>query len=108
VLGELDLGDLGGLPEVVVGQFRVDDLVAVLGQEGRLDAAWDRVPAVQEEDFMIARSSPRLEPGQGNQHRFREFFHADLPKHIDDLSRRVSGVGANVGRPAIGKCLTTG
>ena len=37
--------------EVLVGQLRVDDLVAVLGQEGRLDAAWDRLPAVEEEDF---------------------------------------------------------
>ena len=37
--------------EVLVGQLRVDDLVAVLGQEGRFDAAWDRLPAVQEEDF---------------------------------------------------------
>ena len=27
------------------------DLVAVLGQEGRFDAAWDRTPAMQKEDF---------------------------------------------------------
>ena len=51
VLVELGLGDLDGLGEVLVGQLRVDDLVAVLGQEGRLDAAWDRLPAVEEEDF---------------------------------------------------------
>jgi hypothetical protein len=51
VLVELLLGDLDGLEEVVVRQLRVDDLVAVLGQEGRLDASWDRVPAVQEVDF---------------------------------------------------------
>ena len=50
VLVELGLGDPDGLVEVVVGQLRVDDLVAVL-QEGRLDAARDRLPAVKEEDF---------------------------------------------------------
>jgi hypothetical protein len=34
VLVELGLGDPDGLGEVVVGQLRVDDLVAVLGQVG--------------------------------------------------------------------------
>ena len=37
--------------EVFIGQRRIDDLVAVLDQEGRLDAAWDGLPAVKEEDF---------------------------------------------------------
>jgi hypothetical protein len=46
VLVELGLGDLDGLIEVLVRQFRVDDLVAMLGQEGRLDATRDRLPAV--------------------------------------------------------------
>ena len=55
VLVELGLGDLDGLGEVFVGQCRVDDLVAVLRQEGRLDAARDRLPAVEEEDFHDAR-----------------------------------------------------
>jgi hypothetical protein len=35
VLVELLLGDLDGKSEILVGQFRIDDLVAVLGQEGR-------------------------------------------------------------------------
>ena len=47
----LGLGDPDGLGEVLVGQFRVDDLVAVLGQEARLDATRDRVPAVEEENL---------------------------------------------------------
>jgi hypothetical protein len=51
VLVELCLGDLDDQGEVFVGQFRVDDLVAVPGQEGRLDATWDGLPAVKEEDF---------------------------------------------------------
>jgi hypothetical protein len=48
---ELILGDPDGPLEVVVGQLRVDDLLAVPGQEGQLDAARDRPPAVEEEDF---------------------------------------------------------
>jgi hypothetical protein len=39
------------LGEIVIGQLRVDDLVAVPGQERRFDAAWDGIPAVQEQDF---------------------------------------------------------
>ena len=45
---------------------------------------------------MVARSSRRLVPGQGNQHRLRQRFHARLPQHVDDLRRRVVGVGADV------------
>ena len=37
---ELGLGDPDRLGEVFVGQLRVDDLVAVLGQIGRFDATW--------------------------------------------------------------------
>jgi len=51
VLVELDLGDPDSLLEVLIGQLRVDDLVAVLGQEVRFDATWDRLPAVKEKDF---------------------------------------------------------
>ena len=47
----LGLGDPDRLGEVLVGQFGVDDLVAVPGQLGRFDAARDRLPAVEEEDF---------------------------------------------------------
>jgi hypothetical protein len=44
MLVELLLGDLDGLDEILVGQLRIDDLMAVLGKEGRFDAAWDRLP----------------------------------------------------------------
>ena len=50
VLVELVLGDPDGLLEVVVGQLRVDDLVAVVLEVGRFDAARNRLPAVEEED----------------------------------------------------------
>ena len=53
MLVELLLGDLYGQGEVFIRQFRVDDLVAVLDQKGRLDAARDRLPAVEEEDFHL-------------------------------------------------------
>jgi hypothetical protein len=45
---ELDLGDLDGHSEILVRQLGVDDLVAVLGQEGRFDAAWNRLPVVED------------------------------------------------------------
>ncbi len=47
----LGLGDTDGLIEVVVIHARVHDLVALLGEVGRLDPARNRVPAVQEEDL---------------------------------------------------------
>ena len=47
---ELVLGDFIGVVEIVVGQSRVQNLVAVLGQERRLDAAWSRIKAVEEDD----------------------------------------------------------
>ena len=40
VLVELLLGDLDGLGEILVGQFWVDDVMAVLGQESRFDGVW--------------------------------------------------------------------
>ena len=46
---ELLLGDLDGLGEILVGQLQIHDGVAVLRQVRRFDAAWDRMPAVQEE-----------------------------------------------------------
>jgi hypothetical protein len=48
---ELGLGGADGLVEVIVIEGRVKDLVTVLDQVGRLHAAGDRVPAVEEEDF---------------------------------------------------------
>jgi hypothetical protein len=50
VLIELGLGDPHRLLEVFVGQLGVDDGVAVSFEIGRLHAAWDRVPTVEEED----------------------------------------------------------
>jgi hypothetical protein len=51
VLIERGLGDPDGFGEVFVRQRRIDDLVAVVLQVGRLHAAWDGVPAVQKEDL---------------------------------------------------------
>ena len=50
VLVELGLGDADGRIEIVVGQGRVQDLVAVVLEVGRLHAARCRLPAVEEED----------------------------------------------------------
>jgi len=47
---ELGQGDPVCLLHVFVGQRRVDDFVAVVLQERRLDAARDRVPAVEEKN----------------------------------------------------------
>ncbi len=51
VLVELGLGDPDRLVKVLVWQLGVDDLVAVVLQVRRLDAARHRLPAVEEEDF---------------------------------------------------------
>jgi hypothetical protein len=45
------LGGADGLVEVVVIEGRVDDLVAVIGEVGRLDTSRNRMPAVEEEDL---------------------------------------------------------
>ena len=50
VLVELGLGDADGSIEIVVGQGRVQDFVAVVLEIGRFHAAWCRLPAVEEED----------------------------------------------------------
>src|ERR1019366_5224406 len=65
VLIELGLGDADGFGEILVGQLRIDDLVAVLGEEGRFDASRDRLPAVKEEDFHGADSTTWM-PGGAN------------------------------------------
>jgi hypothetical protein len=57
VLIELGLGGRKSSGEVIVIQSRIDDFVAVVLQVGRFDAAWDRVPAVKEEDFHWVESS---------------------------------------------------
>src|SRR5262249_21289051 len=51
LLVELGLCDADSLVEVLVRQGRVDDFVAVVFQKRRLDAAWNRLPTVEKEDF---------------------------------------------------------
>ncbi len=51
------LRDADGFSHVLVGQRWVDDIVAVVLQVRWLHAAWDRVPAVKEEDFHLVESS---------------------------------------------------
>ena len=50
MLVELGLGGCDSSGEIVVIECWIDDFVAVIFQVGRLDAAWDRVPAVEEEN----------------------------------------------------------
>ena len=50
MLVKLGLGCGESSGEIFVGKFRVDDRVAVVLEIGRLDAARDRLPAVEEED----------------------------------------------------------
>ncbi len=47
---KLDLGDPHGLIEIIIGESGVQDRVAVVLEERRLDAARSRLPAVKEED----------------------------------------------------------
>jgi hypothetical protein len=51
LVDRLILGDLDRFVEILVTQLRIDDLMAVLRQIGRLDVARDRLPAVQEENY---------------------------------------------------------
>jgi hypothetical protein len=60
MLFELGLGGLEGFLEVLVVEIGIDDLVAVVLQVGRFDAAWDRVPAVKEEDFHFSPCSTNI------------------------------------------------
>ena len=48
---ELGLGDANSGIEIVIGQGRVDDFVAVVLEVGRFHTARNRLPAVKEEDF---------------------------------------------------------
>jgi hypothetical protein len=73
VLVELLLGDPDGLGEILVGQLRVDDGMAVVLEVGRLDATRDRLPAVKEENF-------------------HEGIVADLASSVNQPNLRVSGV----------------
>ena len=45
------LSSADGSVEVIVVESRIDDCVAVLLHARRFDAAWNGVPAVEEEDF---------------------------------------------------------
>ena len=58
VFVELRLGRGDGRAEVVVIEGRVEDFKAVLGEVGRFDAARDRVPAVEKQDFHAIRTVP--------------------------------------------------
>jgi hypothetical protein len=51
VLVVIRLGDGDGGIQVVVGQGRIQDFVAVVLQVGRLQSAGRRFPVVEEEDF---------------------------------------------------------
>lgn len=50
---EEGLGDADGGIEIVVGQGRVEDFVAVVPETGRLSATWNAGPAVEEEDLHV-------------------------------------------------------
>jgi hypothetical protein len=57
---ELGLGDPDGGVEIFVRQRRVDDFTAVLCQEGRFDAARDRLPTAEEDDSHLEALSLSL------------------------------------------------
>jgi hypothetical protein len=46
MLVELGLGGRNGSGEIVVVQGRIYDDMAVPGEGGRFDAAWDRMPSL--------------------------------------------------------------
>jgi len=48
---EFGLSNLYCRFKIIVRKSRIDDLVTVLRETSRLDASWDRSPAVEEEDF---------------------------------------------------------
>ena len=48
------LGDADGGIEVVIGQWGIEDFVAVVLEVGRLQAAWSRLPTVEEEDLHLS------------------------------------------------------
>ena len=50
VSGVVALSDPNGLIEIIIGQGRAQDRVAVVLEIGRLDAARSRLPAVEEEN----------------------------------------------------------
>jgi len=60
MLVELSPSGLDCQHEVIVIKRWVDDFVAVVLQVGRFDAAWDRVPAVKEEDFHFSPCSTNI------------------------------------------------
>ena len=48
---ELGLGNANRLLEILVGKRRIENFVPVLGEESRFNAPWNRLPAVEEQDF---------------------------------------------------------
>jgi hypothetical protein len=53
MLVELGWAILTRLAEILIPQLRVDDPVAVMGEERRFDAARNRLPAVENQDFHL-------------------------------------------------------
>ncbi len=53
------LGDANGGIEVVVGECEIEDGVAVGFEVSRLEAAWSRLPTVEEENFHDGEGSVR-------------------------------------------------
>ena len=62
VLIELGLGDFQGGVEVVVGEMRIEDFVAVVFEIGRPQTTRSRLPAMEEEDSHVAivRTQPAV------------------------------------------------
>jgi hypothetical protein len=48
---ELGLGYANRLLGVLIGKSRIENFVAMMDEESRFDAAWTRLPAVEEQDF---------------------------------------------------------
>src|SRR4051794_26769759 len=60
MLFELGLGASDSLGEVFVRRLEVDDGVVVMGEARRFHAAWDGLPAVEEEDGHVVDASSSL------------------------------------------------
>jgi hypothetical protein len=80
--------------EVVVIESRVDGFMAVLGEVGRLDTTWDRVPAVEDVDL-----SRGLFQAQGRTSGSREVPPPQKPFGSAGEGDRMSGSWACPGRP---------
>jgi hypothetical protein len=95
VLVELSLGGADSLGEVLVREGRVEDFVAVLRKEGRFDAAWDGVPAVEAEDshkvILFAVGPGRATANQDCTNTLGHINHGLDPLSNEQVWRRVAG-----------------